>query len=134
MEYRLIIDGVLPNLNDYLKAERQVYRAGGGFTTKGNELKKDTQKLIIWRIKQQLRGVRISVPVVFKYSFYEPNKRRDMDNVSAFAHKTVQDSLVLAGVLKNDGWKNIIGYADWFYCDPNNPRIEITITEVGGGD
>lgn len=132
MTYKLIIDGTLPNLNDYLKAERQTFRKGGKFTTKGNELKRDTQEVIIWTIRQQLRGLHIDKPVILKYDFYEPNKRRDLDNISAFAHKVVQDSLVLAGVLKNDGWKEILGYVDQFYCDRENPRIEVTIKEVGG--
>ena len=131
LTYKLVINGTLPNLNDYLKAERQTFRKGGSFTTKGNELKKDTQELIIWTIRQQLRGLHIDKPVILKYDFYEPNKRRDLDNISAFAHKVVQDSLVLAGVLKNDGWKEIAGYVDHFYCDRENPRIEVTIVEVG---
>ena len=131
MTYKLIIDGTLPNLNDYLKAERQTFRKGGKFTTKGNELKKDTQELIIWAIRQQLRGVHITKPIILKYDFYEPNKKRDLDNISAFAHKTVQDSLVLAGIIDNDGWKNIAGYVDQFYLDGESPRIEILLVEVG---
>lgn len=132
MEHKLIIDGTLPNLNDYLKAERQTFRKGGKFTTKGNELKQNTQDLIIWQIRQQLRGLHINNPVLLKYDFFEPNRKRDLDNISAFAHKVVQDSLVLAEVLKNDGWKEITGYIDQFYLDKNNPRIEVTIVEVGG--
>lgn len=131
MEHKLIIDGTLPNLNDYLKAERQTFRKGGNFTTKGNELKQNTQDLIIWRIRQQLRGLHINNPVLLKYDFFEPNKKRDLDNISAFAHKVVQDSLVLAGVLHNDGWKEITGFIDQFYLDKENPRIEVTIVEVG---
>ena len=130
MTYKLIIEGTLPNLNDYLKAERQTFRKGRSFTTKGNELKKDTQERIIWQIRQQLKGVHITKPIILKYDFYEPNKKRDLDNISAFAHKTVQDSLVLAGVIENDGWKNITGYVDQFYCDREKPRIEVTIVEV----
>ena len=130
MEHKFIIDGRLADLNDYLKAERQTYRKGGVFTTKGNELKRDTQDLIIWQIRQQLRGLHISNPVILKYDFYEPNKKRDLDNISSFAHKVIQDSLVLSGVLNNDGWKNIISFLDQFYCDRDNPRIEVTIVEV----
>ena len=131
MTYKLTIDGRLADLNDYLKAERQTYRNGKFFTTKGNELKKDTQEVVIWSIRQQLRGIHITNPIILKYDFYEPNKKRDLDNVSAFAHKTIQDSLVLAGIIDNDGWKHIIGYVDQFYCDKENPRIEVTIVEVG---
>ena len=132
MEHRLIISGRLSDLNDYLKAERQTYRQGNFFTTKGNELKKDTQEFVIWQIRQQLKDLHIKRPVILKYDFYEPNKKRDLDNISAFAHKVIQDSLVLTEVLENDGWKNISGYVDQFYHDKDNPRIEVTIVEVGG--
>lgn len=131
VQYKLIIKGTLPNLNDYLQAERQTFRRGGKFTTKGNELKKSTQEVVIWQIRQQLRGVHITKPVILKYDFYEPNKKRDLDNISAFAHKIIQDSLVLAGIIDNDGWRNIKGYVDQFYCDHENPRIEILLAEVG---
>ena len=131
MQYKLIIDGRLPCLNDYLKAERQTIRAKGKFTTKGNEMKHDTQELIIWQIRQQLRGLHITRPVILKYDFWEDSRKRDLDNVSAFAMKVTQDSLVLAGVLDNDGWKNITGFTSQFYLDRENPRIEVTIIEVG---
>lgn len=130
MEYKLIIDGRLPNLNDYLQAERQTYRRGGKFTTKGNELKKESQEYIIWHIRSQLRDVKIDNPVVLEYKFFEKNKRRDLDNISAYAHKVIQDSLVLAGTIKNDGWQNIKGYKDEFYVDKERPRIEVTLKVV----
>ena len=131
MEYKLIIDGRLPCLNDYLKAERQTYRKGGKFTTKGNEMKQESQEVIIWRIRQQLRGVHINRQVDLNYHYFEPNKKRDKDNVSAYARKVVQDSLVLAGVLDNDGWKNVHNSSDEFDVDKDMPRIEVTIVEVG---
>ena len=131
MQYKLIIPGTLPNLNDYLKAERQTFRSNGSFTTKGNEMKHNTQDLIIWQIRKQLKGVHIEKPVRLEYHFYEPNQKRDLDNVSAMVHKCLQDSLVLSGVLDNDGWKNIKGFTDDFDVDKSKPRIEIIIQEVG---
>jgi Holliday junction resolvase RusA-like endonuclease len=132
MEHRLIISGTLPNLNDYLKAERLTIRKGGQFTTKGNELKQTNQDLVIWQIRKQLKGLHINNPIILKYDFYEPNKKRDLDNIAAFAHKIIQDALVKAGTINNDGWKEILGFMDQFYCDKDNPRIEVTIVEVGG--
>lgn len=130
MQYKLIIPGTLPNLNDYLKAERQTIRVGGKFTTKGNEMKQESQTYIIWHIRKQLKGVHIDKPVRLQYMIFEPNQKRDLDNVSAFIHKTVQDSLVLAGILNNDGWKNIKGFTDDFDVSKDNPRIEVVIVEV----
>lgn len=64
------------------------------------------------------------------YTWYEPNKRRDLDNVSSFGRKVIQDALVETRVLENDGWKNIVGFQDNFYIDADNPRVEVVIREV----
>lgn len=69
----------------------------------------------------------IDYRVNIKYRFYEPNKRRDKDNISAVAHKFIQDALVSAGVLKDDGWDYIEGFSDEFFLDRHNPRIEVYI-------
>jgi Holliday junction resolvase RusA-like endonuclease len=130
MQYKVILPGKLPNLNDYLKAERQTFRKNGKFTTKGNEMKQNSQDLIIWQIRQQLRGLHINNQIDIHYMFYEPNPKRDKDNVASFCMKVFQDSLVLAGVIDNDGWKNINGFMHEFAVDKNNPRIEFLLTEV----
>lgn len=40
------------------------------------------------------------------------------------------DALVQAGILENDGWKQIKGMADYFEVDKKYPRIEVRIEEV----
>jgi Holliday junction resolvase RusA-like endonuclease len=124
MEYHLTILGRLEGLNDYTAACRTNPH-------KGNEMKRGAEDTVIWQIRGQLRGIHINRPVILKYDFFEQNKKRDLDNISSFAHKVIQDSLVKTGVLKNDGWSEIIGYLDQFYCDGKRPRIEVTIQEVG---
>lgn len=124
MEHKLIILGRLDGLNEYTAANRTNPHKGG-------KMKKDNEETVIWQIRQQLRNVHINKPVILKYDFYEPNKKRDLDNISSFAHKVIQDSLVKTKVLKNDGWNEIVGYLDQFYCDKDKPRIEVTIAEVG---
>ena len=88
MEYQFTIDGTLPNLNDLIAAERQQIRVNGKFTTKGNELKQTNQELVIWHLRKYLRGVHINKPIRIKYTFYEPNRKRDLDNISAFGEGT----------------------------------------------
>ncbi len=58
------------------------------------------------------------------------NRRRDLDNISSFGRKVVQDALVSAGVLKDDGWKHVVGFSDRFDVDKANPHIEVRIREV----
>lgn len=51
--------------------------------------------------------------------------------ITAFGRKVIQDALVETHVLKNDGWKEIVGFRDDFYIDKENPRVEVEIEEVG---
>ena len=131
MTYKIVIPGQMPNLNDYLSAERQKFKTYTGKTnTKGNELKQKWTDYTIIYIRKSVRGLKIEKPVKLHYKFYEPNMKRDMDNVASFAMKIIQDSLVKAKVLKNDGWRWIKGFECEFAVDAESSRIEITITEV----
>ena len=129
--YSFTIDGRLDCLNDYLKAERvRIRTRTGKITTVGNNLKHKTQEYIIACIRRDLRKVHIDKPVSIYYCFYEPNKKRDLDNVMSFAMKTIQDSLVLSGVLNNDGWACIQGISADFRVDAKNPHIVVVLTEL----
>ena len=125
MQYKLVIEGRLPALNEYILASNSNRH-------KGNELKKNTEEIITGYILQQLRKVKITKPVRMDYIWYEPTKKRDLDNVSSFGRKCIQDALANFGVLYNDGWKQIVGFSDLFYIDKERPRIEIIITEFEG--
>lgn len=65
-----------------------------------------------------------------RYKWFEKNRRRDLDNVSSFGRKVIQDALVQAHTLKNDGWNEITGFSDEFFVDAHNPRIEVEIEEA----
>ncbi len=93
-------------------------------------MKRESEDIVIWAAKEQLRGVRIEKPVYMEYIWYETGKRRDKDNVSSFGRKVIQDALVKCGVLKDDGWKEIVGFSDRFYVDKKNSRIEVLIKET----
>ena len=121
--YSLTIKGRLPGLNEYTAACRTHHQKGG-------EMKRQAHDLIRWHILAQLRQVRIEKPVFMLYTFYEPDKRRDRDNVSSFARKVIQDALVAAGTLKNDGWGQITGHFDTFKVDKDNPRIVVEFIEM----
>lgn len=123
MECLLTIPGTLNNLNDYIAADRTNRH-------KGAKMKADNGTVVSLAIRRCMRGVRIEKPVEMHYTWYEPNKRRDKDNVSSFGRKVIQDALVQCGVLKDDGWKYIVGFSDRFEVDKENPRIEVKIREV----
>lgn len=123
MIYKFTIQGKMAGLNELIDYNRKNFKAGNGLKQKHQT-----------KVLKALKGVKIPHPIKYPvnlhYAFYEENKRRDKDNISGFAHKVVQDALVKAKVLTNDGWKYIEGYTDTFYVDQTNPRIEVIIEEV----
>ena len=121
MEYKLIIPYTLPSLNEYIKENRRsLFQA--------NRLKSETEADIVLLCREQLSGVKIDKPVFIRYLWVEPDRRKDLDNIS-FARKFVQDGLVKAGVLKNDTWRYVKGFADEFAVDKDNPHVEVVLIE-----
>lgn len=51
--------------------------------------------------------------IFITFTWVEVDCRRDPDNIAA-AKKFILDALVTAGILKNDGWKQIRGWTDIF--------------------
>lgn len=125
--YKLIIEGTLPGLNEYIKAERTNRHIAA-------KLKRDTEDGIMWCIRGQLRNARITTPVRLHYTWYEPNRKRDKDNISSFGRKAIQDALVKAGTLANDGWAEIDGFTDSFEVDKRHPRVEVKIIPITGDE
>lgn len=123
MTYRFTVDGRLPSLNDYVRAERSGWQAA-------NSMKHKFEKLVAGSAV----GLRqITKPVRIRYTFFERDRRRDKDNVAGVAHKIVQDALVKAGILVNDSWDYVVGFSDDFQIDKQRPRIEIELIEVNDG-
>lgn len=123
MQHLLIIKGRLDNMNDYTRACRTNQY-------KGAKMKQKNETVVIQAILEQFGRLRIIKPVRIRYRWYEPNKRRDLDNISSFGRKVIQDALVQTKVLQDDGWNYIIGFQDAFFVDKEHPRIEVEIEEV----
>jgi Holliday junction resolvase RusA-like endonuclease len=71
----------------------------------------------------------ITPPVRVKIVWFEPNERRDVDNIVA-ASKFVLDGIVAAGKLPDDNRKNFIGISHAVVTDRQHPRIVVEIEEV----
>ena len=122
MTQKFTIKGRLASLNDYILACRTS-------PWKGNKFKHDEQDKVNIAIgESDLKRIKDAVRVTF--IFYENSKKRDLDNISGWAHKSVMDALVNNGILENDGWKQVVGYTDYFYIDKENPRVEIILETV----
>lgn len=122
-EYKIVIPGTFPGLNDFIQEANRSRHAG-------NKLKGMYTNIAAAEARRQLRGLKITNPVVIEYLWVEKKRIRDKSNICAFGRKCIEDGLIKAGVLKNDGWREIKGFSDDFVVDKSNPRIEITIREV----
>lgn len=117
---KLVITGQLPGENEIIEASKahwSVYR----------DMKEDYTNLVAWSAKSQ--NVQNVQSASFIITWVEPNRKRDKDNIAAGA-KFIFDGLVTAGVLKNDGWKQIGDVNHRYDVDKLNPRVEVEIIEI----
>ena len=119
---KLVINGRLHGLNEYIDACRTHYR-------KAADMKRNDEDIVKWSAIKTLHGT-IKTPVIMHYLWIEPNRKRDLDNISSYGRKIIQDALVKIHLLPGDGWAHIRGFTDDFDVDPKHPRIEITFEEV----
>jgi len=93
-------------------------------------MKKNAEEWITLYIKKHLKGVQFEGTVELSFRWYEPNKKRDLDNI-CFAKKFILDALVSNGIIVADGWKGVKGFTDHFFVDKEFPRIEVDIKKAG---
>lgn len=123
---KFVIPGRLPCMNDLITTNRRNRYAGA-------KLKKDTQKQIedVLLPQIQLRSTArygFSGKVAVIVRFYEPDKRRDEDNVLS-GMKFIFDAMQGIGLIENDNQAHLhIAHAEVF-VDKKNPRIEIELEQ-----
>jgi Holliday junction resolvase RusA-like endonuclease len=123
MRQKFVIEGRLSSLNDYIKACRTS-------PWKGNKFKQEEQDKVKKYIGESGLKRIDEYPLQVTFIFYEKTHKRDLDNISGWAHKAVMDTLKDEGIIENDGWKQIVGYNDYFYIDKENPRVEIYLESL----
>ena len=111
------IKGELPTMNEIIKVAKAHY---GVYATMK---KKNTQRVV-----EQCKRLKPIERADISVTWYCKDKRKDKDNI-ATGIKFIQDGLVEAGVLKNDGWKEIGYIRHFFEVDKDNPRIVVELTE-----
>lgn len=119
---KLLIKGELPSLNEYIAADKTNRYVGG-------RMKRESTNLVkLTALNQKLP--KIEKLSDFNFIYYCKNRKKDKDNISATARKFIFDGLVAANLLPNDGWDYVGDIYESFMVDPDNPRIEVFITEV----
>lgn len=110
---------LLPSLNEHDNANRTNRYSGASVK------KKATHACHLYIKKAMNNGFKFdSQPVNLQITWYAENRRKDKDNI-AFAVKYIFDGMVNAGLIKNDGWKQIGNWENIFEIDKENPRVEI---------
>ncbi len=121
------IPGRLPGLNDIIEAAKK----GKGKYQPYALMKEEHTTQIAWLAKKLPRYEKVALII----TWYEPNARRDPDNIMA-GQKFILDGLVAAGAIPNDSQKYIQGIVHRFRVDKRNPRVEVEIidTEKASGE
>lgn len=110
MTASLWIPGPLPGLNDLIAAAK-----GAGGTGRAYARLKRAWTTTVWALAKRERLPRFERRVYAQFSWWERDRRRDLDNVAAGGRKLALDGLVKAGVLAGDGWKHVAGWTDDFF-------------------
>lgn len=112
----LIIKGRFPSLNDYVSKERTNRFVAA-------KMKREETERVWWSCSQ-LKPVK--EPVAIHFRWYEPNRRRDIDNIR-FGAKFILDGLVNAEIISDDSQRYVKRLSDEVLIDKDNPRVEVDI-------
>ena len=118
---KFFIDGRIKGLNAIINANRSNKYAGAS-------LKKDITEALAWQIKGE-RLSRLDGLRHYRFTWYEPNRRRDPDNVAS-AIKFVLDAMQQAGIIENDGWKQVQSIHHEFIRSDSIIGVEVEVTPV----
>lgn len=123
MTQGFFVPGPMPNFNDMIDAAK-----GAGGVGKHYAKMKEIWTTHVWAHAKQARIRPYSQPVRIDFLWCEADQRRDKDNVVA-ARKFVLDGLVMAGVLKDDGWDYVVGWTDDFVVT-KTPGVKLVISQA----
>jgi Holliday junction resolvase RusA-like endonuclease len=114
------IRGKLRGMNEIARKHHNVY----------SREKKTEQETIAWEIVRQ-KVAHFRGPVAVSFHWWEPDDRRDPDNVCA-GQKVILDAMVAMKVIKNDSQEYVKELYHHFHLDAHDPRIEVVIHSLGG--
>lgn len=80
-----------------------------------NQLKQEWSSKVCSHVTKV--GFKVCKEAYFHYLMVEPNVKRDPSNIAAAAAKFVEDGLIKAGVIENDGWKQVLGLVPYWILD-----------------
>jgi len=132
-EQVFFVPGPLPGLNEIIAAGKQIIP----WLSKGKRrvyeltiLKKEWDEKV--SMAAMLHRIKPMESVDIRLVWIEHTRRRDKDNILA-GKKFILDGLVKAGILKNDGWKQVGRFTEDVVLG-ENAGVIVALTERGGED
>ena len=129
MIYEVVIEGNFWGRNKTFPSWNDVLAQYGRKPQIGNRTKQEMQMMCVNAIRRQL-NLTIDTPIRITYTFYEPDRKRDLGNL-LFVDKIFEDALQVCGVIKNDNQNFVKGIvANEVQIDKNRPRVVVEIEEL----
>ena len=119
MKQIFTVPGKLPDLNQVIKRAKSHYMSY-------SSMKAENTEAVAWHCKQLKPMERIKLNI----TWYCENRRRDPDNITGGGQKFILDGLVSAGIIKDDGWKQIASISHTMKVDREKPRVEVELEEA----
>lgn len=85
-----------------------------------NEVKQNWKVKTCSEVIEQ--GFQVVVSSYFTYLFVEKTRNRDPSNFCAAGIKFIEDGLILAGCIPNDGWDNVLGISQFWTHDKEHQQ------------
>lgn len=137
------VAGKVPSLNELLDAKggtaprvasiimRHLPKKGKGRGARFdayNDIKQDWKHRTIKAIGAPF--VRVTA-CFFAYLVVEETHKRDPSNICSSAIKFIEDGIVEAGVMSDDGWKNVLGIrVHWVHRKGRRPGIYVVMSDM----
>lgn len=127
MEYRYTVYGFDSGLNELLNGVYFDWRTKRVY----NREKNKNDNLIIKHLRKNFKPeTKLVTPIEVHYKFYVKDKRHDRMNIASAFDKSNLDALQKIGMLKNDGYDDVVAFTFDWEIDRLNPRVEVRIVEV----
>ena len=121
MTASVFIPGPLPGFNEIIAAAKSGRGKGNAYA----RMKKQWGETV-WAFAKSARMKPVDGQASVLFVWFERDRRRDIDNVSAAA-KFVLDGLVKAGVLANDNQASVFSIEHHFVVDKKTPGVRVTV-------
>lgn len=117
MTQELWVPGPLPGLNEIVAAAKGFGGRGYGYAKLKREWT-DVVALLARRL-QPMTAAHL------RFTWVEPRRQRNPDNIAA-GKKFVIDGLVKAGVLPEDGWRQVLSFSDSW--EVGSPGVRVILS------